>query len=100
MGRIQKDGSVHVISARPVVKDYNINMGAINENDQLKKSYASDRKPRGWGPHFLASVRHLQGQCICYVPAVLPKVEQWPYGRRPSSVQYRLTKNIPRVLAI
>ena len=32
----------------PVVKDYTNNMGAIDKHDQLKKSYAIDRKSRLW----------------------------------------------------
>lgn len=48
VGRKQKHGSVKNISAPPVVKDYNANMGAIDRHDQLKKSYAIDRKSRRW----------------------------------------------------
>lgn len=48
MSRKKKDGSVAQITAPPVVKDYNSNMGAIDKNDQLKKSCAIDRKSRRW----------------------------------------------------
>ena len=68
-GSKQKDGSICAISAPPVVKDYNTNMGAIDKSDQVTKSYA----------------RHLQSECRHHVPVQLQKVEQWSYGRRPSS---------------
>ena len=48
VSRKKKDGSVSKIPAPPVVKDYNANMGAIDKNDQLKKSYAIDRKSKRW----------------------------------------------------
>ena len=48
VGRRQKDGSVHAITAPPVVNDYNNNMGAIEKHDQLKKSYDIDRKSSRW----------------------------------------------------
>ena len=44
--RKKRDGSVVPISAPPVVKDYNTNMGAIDKSDQLKKTYAIDRKSK------------------------------------------------------
>lgn len=48
VSRKKQDGSVVAITAPPVVKDYNKNMGAIDKNDQLKKTYAIDRKLRKW----------------------------------------------------
>lgn len=37
--RKKQDGTIHLITAPPVVKDYNNNMGAIDKNDQLRKTY-------------------------------------------------------------
>ena len=48
VSRKKKDCSVSQIPALPVVKDYNANMGAMRKNDQLKKSYAIDRKSKRW----------------------------------------------------
>ena len=48
VSRKKQDGSAVVITAPPVVKDYNNNMGAIDKNDQLKKTYAIDRKSKKW----------------------------------------------------
>ena len=38
VSRKKQDGSAVVITAPPVVKDYNNYMGAIDKNDQLKKT--------------------------------------------------------------
>ena len=46
--RKKQDGTVHSITAPTVVKDYNNNMGAIDKNDQLKKTYSIDRKSKRW----------------------------------------------------
>ncbi|XP_022779646.1 piggyBac transposable element-derived protein 4-like [Stylophora pistillata] len=48
VSRKKQGGSVVAITAPPVVKDYNKNMGAIDKNDQLKKTYAIDRKSKKW----------------------------------------------------
>ena len=48
VSRKKQDGSVVPITAPPVVKDYNKNMGAIDRNDQPKKTYVIDRKSKKW----------------------------------------------------
>ena len=44
----------------PVEKDYNNNMGAIDKNDQLKKTYSIDRKSKRW---WMRSFFHLLDIC-------------------------------------
>ncbi|PFX13075.1 PiggyBac transposable element-derived protein 1 [Stylophora pistillata] len=48
VSRKKQGGSVVAITAPPVVQDYNENMGAIDKNDQLKKTYAIDCKSKKW----------------------------------------------------
>lgn len=46
--RKKKDGTVVQINTPPCVHDYNANMGAVDKSDQLRQSYAIDRKSRRW----------------------------------------------------
>lgn len=46
--RKNRDGTVVQINSPPCVQDYNVNMGAVDKSDQLRQSYAIDRKSRKW----------------------------------------------------
>ena len=81
VSRKKQDGSAVVITAPPVVKDYNNNMGAIDKNDQLKKTYAIDCKSKKWWMRiFFSPFRYLQIKFIYCLSAMLSEVEQWPNG--------------------
>ena len=66
LSRKKQDGSAVAITALPVVKDYNKNMGAIDKNGQLKKTYAIDRKMVD--AHFFPTFRYLQIKLIYCSP--------------------------------
>ena len=59
--RKKQDGTVHSITAPPVVKDYNNNMGAIDKSDQLKKTHSIESvTTRSFSPecHLVKSCGH------------------------------------------
>ena len=89
MSRKKRDGTVIRVTAPPVVKDYNANMGAIDKSDQMKRSYAVDRKSRRWWLRFF----HLLDICrlnafITYQQAYL----QWNSGPVEEEVKPMLTQ--------
>lgn len=48
VSRKKKNGEVIQIEVPPCVKDYNMNMGAIDRHDQMQTTYAIDRKSKRW----------------------------------------------------
>ena len=65
--RKKKDGTVVQINSPPCVHDYNANMGAVDKSDQLRQSYAIDRKSRRWWRrlfHFLLDLTMVNAYII------------------------------------
>lgn len=90
VSRKKKKGSRVIISAPPVLKDYNNNMGAIDKNDQLKKTYAIDRKSRRW---WLRIFFHLLD--ICRVNAYIIYQQcfvQWNSGPMDEDIPTMMTQ--------
>lgn len=79
------------INSPPRVQDYNANMGAVDKSNQLRQSYAIDRKSRRWRClfHFLLDLTMVNAYIIyCQTFKLLqnpPNVNQKPL----SQVQFR-----------
>lgn len=90
VSRKKRDGTVIRVTAPPVVKDYNANMGAIDKSNQMKRSYALDRKSQRW---WLRIFFHLLD--ICRLNAFIPYQQaylQWNSGPVEEEVKPMLTQ--------